>query len=340
MLCRLPIMGRIGAALAVILTLLTAAPGHADDAIPKPPPGSMAIRVLTYNINDLPWPLRKNAGKELAYIGRDLARRMAEGNAPDVVLLQEGFTARTQKLIKNAGYPYVTKGPGRRRTKGSRAVGQDDTIIRMKSEGSKPSSAYVNSGLYILSRYPILKKDTEVFGRDCSGNDCLANKSVMHVQLELPKPFPPLDIVTTHMDSNIRKEAPDDVRLAAHMAQSDTIARFIDEVVRPRSAIFAGDMNIRRPPERAQYLLKKTGAIDAGKLCFELKPKCKLGPIASEKQIWSFTNDHQMILEGDNYKITPVYMTRNYDEKPHGKDLSDHLGFEAVYWLTPKKPVK
>ena len=298
----------------------------------------MSIRVLTYNVNDLPWPLRKDARKELAYIGKDLARRLADGSGPDVVFLQEAFTSRSDRLIENAGYPFVAKGPGRRKTHGKRGDEPADGKIRMRSDGlSTGSRHYVNSGLYVLSRYPIEIKDTEVFGDSCSGNDCLANKSVMHVRVALPAPFKPLDLVTTHMDSNIRTEASEKQRLRAHKGQTDVVAAFLDEVVRPRAAIFAGDMNIRRPPERYNYLIEKTGAVDAGRLCFERQPKCVLGPIASKEQIWSFTNDHQMIIPGNNYTITPVYMTRNYDEKPNGRELSDHLGFEAVYWLTPKR---
>ncbi|WP_137389790.1 endonuclease/exonuclease/phosphatase family protein [Rhodoligotrophos defluvii] len=337
--CHMSLHGlRLGIATFIAAVVAVTAATAAQPAPPAPPPGSLAIRVLTYNVNDLPWPLRADSQKELAYIGKDLARRMAEGTAPDVVFLQEAFTSRSESLIKNAGYPYVAKGPGRRRTYGKRNGASTDKVIRMRSEGTSTNSThYVNSGLYVLSRYPIMAKNTDVFGNNCSGNDCLANKSVMHVRIALPGPFKPLDMITTHMDSNIRTEASEKERLKAHKGQTDTIAAFIDELVRPRAAIFAGDMNIRRPPERYDYLIQQTGAVDAGRLCFDTKPKCVLGPIASEKQIWSFTNDHQMIIPGNNYTITPVYMTRNYDEKPKGRELSDHLGFEAIYWLTPKK---
>ena len=95
----------------------------------------MTLRVLSYNVNDLPWPLRKKAKSQMKFIGRDLARRRAEGTAPDIVLLQEAFTNRSKKLVKKAGYPYVKRARpaqvGRRSRRGGGT--SEDRVCRRQS---------------------------------------------------------------------------------------------------------------------------------------------------------------------------------------------------------------
>ncbi|QPC42686.1 hypothetical protein HW532_08215 [Kaustia mangrovi] len=318
-------------AVAALAALTASGAVRADAQGTKP----FTLTVLTYNVNDLPWPLRKNSEPQLAYIGKDLARRRAAGDGPDVVFLQEAFTSRSRKLIEAAGYPYVFKGPGRRSTSGKGVGAKAKEPIRMRTEQTGMNTRkFVNSGLYVLSRYPFVARDSELFGSDCSGNDCLANKSVIHVRIALPEPYTPFDLVTSHMDSNIRSEAPEEKRLQAHHAQTDKLVAFVDETVRPRSGILAGDLNIKVAP-RYIYFSEHLGGINAGELCFNTAKSCTLGPNATEKSLWKKTNDHQFIIEGNNYKITPIRMMRNYDEKPQGRELSDHLGFEATYSLMP-----
>ena len=41
------------------------------------------LKVMSFNINDLPSPLRSKSSAAMKIIGRDLARRMAEGTAPE-----------------------------------------------------------------------------------------------------------------------------------------------------------------------------------------------------------------------------------------------------------------
>ncbi len=296
---------------------------------------TLTLRVLSYNVNDLPWPLRKKAKKQMKYIGNDLARRHQEGTAPDIVLLQEAFTDRSKKLIKNANYPYVVKGPGRRKDQGS--VAQRNGKIRLKAEnrGTK-SKAYVGSGLYVLSRYPIVDTKYELFGHYCTGGDCMANKAIILVRVQLPGMKTPIDIITSHMDANSKAKGSPKKRLRAHRKQTLIIKGFLDRFNGRRSAIFAGDLNVKNDDRYANFV-ETLALVNAGQLCIETPARCETGANATPQSLWRSTNDQHFLIEGNDYRIQPVFMERNYDQLFAGKHLSDHLGFEAVYKVTPKR---
>lgn len=316
----------------LVLCAVLIAPAPAASAAEK-----LTLRVLSYNVNDLPWPLRKKAKSQMKFIGRDLARRRAEGTAPDIVLLQEAFTNRSKKLVKKAGYPYVKKGPGRRKSGGdlSAATGQQKIEFVAGNRGSK-NKAYVGSGLYVLSRYPIVDTKYQMFGQKCSGNDCLANKAVLLARIKLPGIAKPLDIVTSHMDANKKKEASKKKRFKAHKRQTKIVKAFLDKFNGRRSAIFAGDLNVKNA-RRYNNFIETIPVVNAGEYCLETPKRCKTGANANADTLWRKTNDQHFIIEGNDYSITPVFMERNYDQRVKGKRLSDHLGFEVIYEVTPKR---
>ncbi|MGI9412879.1 MAG: endonuclease/exonuclease/phosphatase family protein [Hyphomicrobiales bacterium] len=298
---------------------------------------TVTLRILSYNINDMPWPLRRKAKAQMKFIGRDLARRRAKGTAPDIVLLQEAFTNRSRQLVKKAGYPHVVRGPGRRKTEGNLKRGQNRrrTDMVAAGRGSTPR-AYVGSGLYILSKYPVLQTKYELFGHYCSGNDCLANKAVLLARVQVPGLRQSLDIVTSHMDANKKKEASEKKRFRAHQRQTKIVKTFLDTFNGQRSAIFAGDLNVKNSKRYANFV-QTIGAVNAGEWCLKTPKRCRTGANATADTLWRRTNDQHFILEGSDFRIVPVFMERNYDQRVKGKRLSDHLGFEAVYNVTPKR---
>ncbi len=317
----------MGAALCLTLCSLLIDPASASGE-------TVTLRVLSYNVNDLPWPVGKKRKKQLKYIGNELAQRRLDGTAPDVVVLQEAFTDRSKKLIEKAGYPYVIKGPGRRKDKGS--TEQAGGKIRMKAENrGTTSKAYVGSGLYVLSRYPIIDTKYELFGHYCTGGDCMANKAIILVRVQLPGMAAPLDIITSHMDANSKSKGSPKKRLKAHKKQTRIIKGFLDRYNGSRSAIFAGDLNVKNDARYANFV-QTLPVVNAGQLCVETPARCETGDNATPDSLWRSTNDQHFIIEGSDYRIVPVFMERNYDQKYKGKRLSDHLGFEAVYQITPK----
>lgn len=319
----------IAGALIIMCIAASGIPREANAA------GKVTLRVLTYNVNDLPWPLGKKRKKPLKHIGHDLARRLKEGTAPDIVLLQEAFTKNSKKLVKYAGYPYVAKGPGRRKDEGSAKQANGKITLKNESRGTK-SKAYVGSGLYVLSRYPIVDKKYELFGHYCTGGDCMANKAIILVRVQLPGMKAPIDIVTSHMDANSKKKSTPKRRLRAHRKQTLIIKGFLDRFNGTRTAIFAGDLNVKNDA-RYDNFVSTLGVINAGRLCIETPAGCRTGRNATAKSLWRSTNDQHFIIEGKDFRVVPVFMERNYDEMFGGKNLSDHLGFEAVYEVTVKR---
>lgn len=292
----------------------------------------MTLRVLSYNVNDLPWPLRKKSKKRLKYIGNDIGRRKGEGTAPDVVLLQEAFTKRSKALLKNANYPYVIKGPGRRKDEGS--LGNDKWRTLAEDRGTR-SKAYVGSGLYILSKYPIVERKFELFGDDCKGNDCFANKAILLARIQLPGFKTPLDIVTSHMNANKTDEASPRALLRTFKKQTRLVRTFLETFNGPRAAILAGDFNVANTA-RYNFFTSTITAVNAGQLCLRWPARCTTGTNATADSLWRNTNDQHFIIEGRDFHIVPIFMERNYEERVKGKRLSDHLGFETVYQVTER----
>lgn len=302
-----------------------------DPAAADPQP--VTLRVLTFNVNDLPRLWGASDAPRLDYIGEDLARRRAAGTAPDVVLLQEAFTERARRLVTLAGYPYVTRGPARKQAAPANRTTFSLSMTHAKSQPFYPTGVVINSGLYVLSRYPIVAHDLRMYGgQTCTGYDCLANKSVLHVKIAVPGLPDPVDIFTTHMQANIEREASARKRLNTHLQQTEIVRAFLREKLGPQgSAIFAGDFNIRSPIERYDLFVQETGVTNAGLVCVQNPTDCEIGPRTQLEMLWRYTNDYQFLLNGGRYRFTPIYMARNYGDLVNGKPLSDHLGFEAVY---------
>jgi endonuclease/exonuclease/phosphatase family metal-dependent hydrolase len=258
------------------------------------------LTVLSYNIKGLPPFAAKGYDQDrYADIGRILAQRMKEGAAPDIVLLQESFVDRTRELRKIAGYPYVAEGP---RARGLFSL---------------------SSGLYILSRHPIVQEDRRAFG-SCSDWDCFANKGVQFARIQLPGVPAAVDIYNTHMQASRNR---DEIRLRQVKAAADFVRETRGEGT---PIIFAGDFNFRfGGPEGSSYsrFLAKTQFHNAAELCL------RNGCAPKEDRILHRTVNHHFIASAPEVRLHPVAMTRNFREKVRGRALSDHLGYEATYEL-------
>src|SRR5690606_29357630 len=150
--------------------------GEAPDPAATEPAGDVIrLRILSYNVNDLPRLFGGERSARLDHIGRDLARRRAEGTAPDVVMLQEAFTRRGERLVTLSGYPYVVRGPGRRAVHKARELSRRVHVTHIKVPRRDMGGFLTNSGLYILSEHPLVEHQVEMFGEAaCTGFDCLA----------------------------------------------------------------------------------------------------------------------------------------------------------------------
>jgi endonuclease/exonuclease/phosphatase family metal-dependent hydrolase len=274
---------------------------------PAPPgtgPSSSRLHVVSYNIKGLPGILVGPRYKSRRYsiIGARLAERGVA--APDVVLLQEGFSGDTRKLIELSGFPHVSRGP-----RASPFFG-------------------VDSGLYILSRYPIVAEDQMTFGSEnCQRWDCFANKGAQFVRIVVPGLPVLLEVFNTHLQAG-RDNSPSRAR------QVELLVDFYRRNhVAGNPVIFGGDFNFRPLVDRDAYdaFVLGTGLGSSGRFC--LDRGCARPGNAGTQGIWEDSVDHQFYSLDSTVPITPVRLERRLGEPVEGSRLSDHLTHEVVFEL-------
>lgn len=320
----------------LVAALIFALSGPLSAAPKDEPLQDVTLRVLSYNINGLPPPLEKRKQPLYDRIAEILRERRIAGNQPHIVLLQEAFDKRTAVIAEQTGYPYVVKGPSRR--EGPKKTKAHYSLKSRKAYAiSGTAQKFTNSGLYILSDFPIKEAFHEVFDADaCAGIDCLSNKSVVLARVDVPGLPVPVDIVTTHFNSLRSAKAPPRLTKAAHAAQSDVLQRFIEKtVLADAPVILAGDINTKFP-SRYEYFISRVDAMDAGIDCVDHPTVCIVGPDTDPQNLVFNTNDKHFIADSPRVDITPIYAVRNFKETLDGRELSDHSGYEIHYRLSVK----
>lgn len=262
------------------------------------------FHLMSFNIKGLPSFILNGDYKATRYavIGKLLAGRALKGDAPDVVLLQEAFTELTASLIEASGYPQKAEGPG------------------------TGSYLGVNSGLYILSRHPILESDSRAFSsKDCLSWDCMANKGVQFARIAVSGLPKPVEIYNTHLQAG-REDT------VARQSQVKTLLEFYREKHKPGAPVFfAGDFNFRPGLGQKSFLdfSKGTGFHHAGKYC--LDNGCAKGGDIGWHGIWERAVDHQFYANGEGLDIFPLSVERTYRDLVEGQKLSDHPAHEVKY---------
>lgn len=293
--------------------------------VPSPPTVTPALatmpgrlEVLTYNVKGLPWPVASGRPQALAVIADRLERMRAVGTAPQVVVVQEAFTAEAKAIGEQAGYRYRATGPG----------------------GLAP----LDSGLAIFSDYPILDTRRMVFPAGlCAGYDCLAAKGAMTARIAVPGVEQPVEIVTTHLNSAKSSRAPVELRDRIHAGQLAAIDAFVDADHRPRAArIYAGDFNVGNSEVRLAALLgrirhwRAESATAMGRprwspLCDKDDAICR-GPLKIAANVPLVNaNDWQFYESSRDAELTPEMRKAVFGRDRNGKTLSDHIGFSVVY---------
>ena len=288
----------------VVSIVLSAHPVLAQD---------LKLHVMSYNIKGLPGFLTSGEYKSERYgmIGKLLAERAAKGDAPDVVLIQEAFSENTRALLKAARYPHLAQGPGYKMWLG------------------------LGSGLYILSRHPIVAKATREFRSypNCSGWDCFANKGVQFARILIPGLPRPVDLFNTHLQAG-RDDPP------ARRRQVKILVEFFRAHHQPGNpVVFGGDFNIRPLRDRESYdeFVVGTGLASSGKHC--LDRGCTRSSDTGWQGIWENAVDHQFYSARGEVLMTPVSVERTLRDPVEGFRLSDHLAHEARFELVPNPKI-
>ena len=283
-----------------------------NTSVVSPLPGNEnSLRVLSYNVKGLPPVATPGYGQErFSEIARILNMRLYGDTAPDVILLQEVFTRNAQQIISLSGYPYFAHGPTRN--------GQDSTGCFQKT---------YSSGIYILSRYPILESGYINYNKsDCATWDCYANKGLQYAVIKVPAQKHPVVVFNTHMQAG---SAYDEER----SRQLETIKAFVQKKYQNKGIfIFGGDFNTN--PSRASFhkLSQELKAENAGNFCLQNSERCRISENTAREEILDATVDH--IFYYDKYsdvRITPIEIQRNFKEMYLDQYLSDHFGLEVLF---------
>lgn len=318
---------------------------HGPDIPTMPLPmeaASADLSVLTYNVKGLPWPVAWDREAALREISGRLALMRQERNHPAVVVLQEAFTDEAKGLGDAAGYPYQVLGPYLRQERGSAADATEGTPPARRWYLGETQGTPLDSGLVILSDYPVLSVVRESFpDGNCAGFDCLAAKGILLVRLELPQGGA-VEVLTTHFNSRGASKAPVKDSQAAYDAQ----ARFLSDFVkrnhdRRLPLVIAGDFNMGKRPMRIATLfgqlenLPKAGGVVREALKARLDSRDPaLDGSQDAATILRRARDMQFMLDGNRDRIQAVASHIPFGTEPDGSTLSDHLGFTIYYRIT------
>lgn len=196
------------------------------------------------NMALLPWPLYKGIDRDAA-LGA-LIDRLRE-RRPDVVGLSEMWTPgdrdRVYSELRDI-YPYAIQGP------------HDPVNLALTSV------EVMGGGLMLLSRHRIESHASTIF-RQCSGDDCLANKGVLHARIQRTGSPSTVDVFLTHTQAaaptiagtvaGARRAVRGQIRhLAAFLRASRDVAT---------PAILFGDFNVDSiaHPDLYDYLVTTLG---------------------------------------------------------------------------------
>ena len=299
------------------------------------------LKVLAYNVEGLPFPLRTGRGKYLKKIGAGLAKLRERGLEPDIVLIQEGFMDSTLDLINTAGYRNVVAGPKRKerppKINNARTASFEKGLYSFKGEGW--GKAY-HSGLYILSNYPLTSRHVWGF-RHCAGWDCLSNKGVMATEVRIPGLPQPLMVANVHMQAGGASGVPLERSTQAHKLQIDETRQFFRRLpLNGEPFIFGGDFNIRNKEDRLLHGLRAMRVAEPTMLarhyCTKVNLTCDIDmKMPSQEEPWRHTQDLQGFVHGNHIQISVIRLEAVFDgADQNNPQLSDHDGYMVTYKLS------
>ena len=297
------------------------------------------LSLLTYNVHGLPWPVVEDRSADLERIGERLAWMRQRGEQPSVVVVQEAFTAQAARIGRIGGYAYSAVGP---------SWSERDPVAAAPAERLLAASAdpwkgetegrWEGSGLRLFSDFPILSVKRMAFPEgDCAGFDCLANKGVMLVTLDLPGRGP-VQIATTHLNSRAASGVPDSRSIIAWRRQVALLGDFLRREADPaRPLILAGDFNVgdapgRRPAITAEVEGLKTALAGAGgeglRTCIA---QGRVDRPQDAAYIIRRSRDFEFFYSGRAAELSAERASVPFGREPDGSALSDHYGFMVRY---------
>jgi endonuclease/exonuclease/phosphatase family metal-dependent hydrolase len=299
------------------------------------PAPAAAISIMSYNIKGLPWPIAFGREEAISAIGRRLGAMRPLGAQPRVVLLQEAFGDTARTLGRAAGYRHVVTGPQVSRTHVSRPLGQVFAEGAQWIKGEE-SGSLIDSGLAILSDYPVIKVARFAFPEGaCAGYDCLAAKGVLVAWIDVPGASEPIAIVDVHLNSRRAARVATERADRAYTWQVAAVRKFLSSVL-PTGApvIFGGDLNTGRAPARVAAVAQPMidGAQIDGLGTVLAKGAVARGAQNEAQRIVDRNKDKILFRDGTNLRLRAE---RAWVPFPSAspEPLSDHAGFVIDFSL-------
>lgn len=328
--------------LASALFLLLAPHSGGAEPLFAPPDPNEPLRILTYNVRGLPWPIAEERSAQLAEIGARLATLRRQNQHPSVVLLQEAFTSTAEAIGRNGGYRYSASGPAADEHDPV-ALREGDRIFLAGASALKGETAgkWEGSGLRIFSDFPIVSVSRIAFPAfACAGYDCLANKGALLVTLSVPGRGR-VQVLTTHLNARGASGVPEERSFAAYTRQVDLLDLFIKEHADPAlPLVVAGDFNVGGAPGRRSTLFTRAAGWNAleggsgGEGLRACMAKTAVDRRDDAQEIIRRSRDFQFFYSGQQAALTAEHAEIPFGRAPDGAMLSDHLGFSVTYRLS------
>lgn len=261
----------------------------------------------------------------------------AEGTAPQIVVMQEAFTSAAVRIGKEAGYPYIAQGPGVRQRAADPDGATDAAFLaQARWNRGETEGPLLDSGLVILSEYPIVSVDTAAYPRDaCAGYDCLANKGAVLARVAVPGLATPVDIVTTHLNCRERTGVSVERADAAYRRELATLTDFIGRAHDPDlPMIVAGDFNVGKAASRTTAI---ASTID------DLRARPALATMVGDHAAlpadalfsWRKNKDLQLAVSSTAARVSAQAIATPFGHDGGGTMLSDHVGYVVRYRIVP-----
>ena len=292
---------------------------------------AIQLRVLLWNVEGLPWPIRSDRGPKLAAIADWIAKRRAAGLGPDILVMHKAFIPEASRIAIAGRFATIAPGPAlgqpRLYSPADLPSGYAESARWSKGEGI---GKWLDGGLYIATDLPVARADSDPFGPDsCAGYDCLANKGAQLVKIAIPGAPKPLYLFNTHRNSR----EPAGVSLAraevAHILQTHENDELIRNSEISSAFIAAGDFNNYRAGDRVGWFATDPEFRLVGKRNgFAARPALMSDPTA-----WQQAYDLLGYEGGDPLRIEPLSVATLFDGK-NGPRLSDHDAQYVIFRIS------
>ncbi len=292
---------------------------------------AVRLRVLLWNVEGLPWPIRSGREAKLDRIADWIAKHRKAGLGPDILILHKAFTPEASRITTAAGYRAILPGPAwddkRQFPAAAPSAGFADAARWWKGEGI---GKWLDGGLYIATDLPVIDQARDAFGADsCAGYDCLSNKGGLALRVAIPGAPEPLTLFNTHRNSREPAKVGIARAEASHVLQTQENDALLAAFGDKGALIAAGDFNnYRAGDKRGRF---------AADPAFHLAAKgpglaARAAPM-TDIRAWTDAYDLLGYRASAAMKVEPLVVATLFDGK-NGPVLSDHAAQYVIFRLS------